>query len=34
MQILQRLQILSQPYGTRINIENSDEWHHIGVIRQ
>jgi hypothetical protein len=34
MQILQRLQTLSQRYGTKVEIENNDEWHHVGVIRQ
>jgi poly-gamma-glutamate synthesis protein (capsule biosynthesis protein) len=34
MHILHRLQTLSQPYGTKIEIQNDDEWHHIGIIRQ
>jgi poly-gamma-glutamate synthesis protein (capsule biosynthesis protein) len=34
MKILQRLQSISSAYGTRIDIENSPEWHYVGVIRQ
>ena len=31
--ILKRLQMLSQPYGTRIQIERSADWHYVGIIR-
>jgi poly-gamma-glutamate synthesis protein (capsule biosynthesis protein) len=33
MKILKRLQTLSAPYGTKIEIENSPDWHYVGVIR-
>lgn len=32
MKILKRLQTLSASLGTKISIENSQEWHHVGVI--
>jgi poly-gamma-glutamate capsule biosynthesis protein CapA/YwtB (metallophosphatase superfamily) len=33
VQILRRLQSISAPYGTKIEIETSAEWHSVGVIR-
>jgi poly-gamma-glutamate capsule biosynthesis protein CapA/YwtB (metallophosphatase superfamily) len=32
MKILKRLQAISAPYGTRIEIEPSPDWHYVGVI--
>jgi poly-gamma-glutamate synthesis protein (capsule biosynthesis protein) len=33
MKILKRLQTISAPYGTKIDIESSPDWHYVGVIR-
>jgi hypothetical protein len=33
VQILRRLQSISAPFGTKIEIETSAEWHSVGVIR-
>jgi len=33
MKILKRLQTISAPYGTKIQIEPSPEWNYVGVIR-
>lgn len=33
MQILKRLQTISSPYGTKMEIESSPDWHYVGVIR-
>src|SRR5437763_5814 len=31
--ILKRLQTMSAPLGTRIDLESSPDWHYVGVIR-
>jgi poly-gamma-glutamate synthesis protein (capsule biosynthesis protein) len=33
MNILKRLQTISAPYGTRLDIESAQDWHYVGVIR-
>ena len=33
MQILKRLQAISAPYGTKIDIVSDTDWHYLGVIR-
>jgi len=33
MNILKRLQMISAPYGTRLDIESAQDWHYVGIIR-